>query len=156
MLYGERGKLKCDWCGTINEGCCEGARPVQVCRPKPLVYIDVRPTDMVDVNVWEWVNLYDGLLMDGRVTPVLPCWCLIGAAQLALEFTEWDRHIADLVVCTAFDACLVPSFEHKRIAGGWVVTAASRDTPASRLFRAKGTPVFYGKQALYEWFDSGK
>lgn len=27
----KRGKLVCDWCGTINEGCCEGEKPVAEC-----------------------------------------------------------------------------------------------------------------------------
>jgi hypothetical protein len=120
--------------------------------PKPIVYV-ASPYTKGDpaINTRFQCQIWDELMTDGIVWPVVPLWSHFQHAMFPRPYRDWIDY--DLALLPCYHACLrldatcdvLPDYHISESSGADGEVAA---------FIKMGKPVFYDKQALYEWAKS--
>ena len=118
---------------------------------KPLVYI-ASPYTKGDVamNTHFQCRVFDQLLTDGRVTPIVPLWSHFQHTVIPTPYEDWVDY--DNEIIARCDACVrlnasIPSMHYLQ------VESSGADAEVD-LFLAAGKPVFYSVEALLQWADT--
>lgn len=115
---------------------------------KPIVYI-ASPYTKGDqaINTHFQMRVFDDLMNDGVVWPVVPLWSHFQHATFPRHYQDWIDY--DLALIERYDACLRLNAEFDELK--YRVTESSGADGEVARFKAMGRPVFYNKKALYEW-----
>jgi hypothetical protein len=119
---------------------------------KPFVYIASPYTKGdVAINVRSQMALFDELLSDEVVLPYIPLWSHFQHLLFPRPYQDWIAF--DLAILPRFDALLRVDAEYS---GGLLTYRQSESSGADgevKAFEALGRPVFYRKDALYDWAE---
>lgn len=118
---------------------------------KPIVYI-ASPYTKGDpaINTRCQMAAFHELMDDGLVWPVAPLLSHFLHIFRPRNYRDWIDY--DLAIISTCDACLRIDAEH----GDYLVTESSGADGEVAEFQRQGKPVFYDKELLYAWAESGR
>jgi hypothetical protein len=120
---------------------------------RPVVYIASAYTKGdVAVNTHFQCAMFDRLMTDGKVWPVVPLWSHFQHTVFPRPYTDWIDY--DLALIPRYDACLRLTATCERL-GNYSQADSSGADGEVREFQRLGKPVFYGLEELYQWVDGG-
>ena len=118
---------------------------------KPIVYIASPYTKGdVSVNVHFQCKIFDELMDDGIVVPVVPLWSHFQHTIFPRQYKDWIAY--DLALLCRYDACLRLDVINEKL--NYHQHDSSGADGEVEEFRRLGKPVFFSKSELYEWVNS--
>lgn len=117
---------------------------------RPIVYI-ASPYSKGDpaINTHFQCKIFDQMLNDGRVWPVVPLWTHFQHTVFPRQYKDWIEY--DQALLHLYDACLrlnidMPELDYSE--------SESRGADAEvATFESLNKPVFHSIHQLYEWAD---
>lgn len=115
---------------------------------KPVVYV-ASPYTKGDpaINTHFQCKMFDELLTDGVVLPVVPLWSHFQHLVFPRHYTDWTNY--DLGILHKMDACLRLTARHETL--DYCVSDSSGADGEVAYCREIGVPVFFTIPTLYEW-----
>jgi hypothetical protein len=117
---------------------------------KPVVYV-ASPYTQGDpaINVRFQCLIFDQMLGDGIVLPVVPLWAHFQHTLFPRDYRDWLEY--DLAMIPRYDACLRLDAAHPTL--GYKQSQSSGADSEVELFSQLGKPVFYLLSDCYKWAD---
>jgi hypothetical protein len=115
---------------------------------KPLVFV-ASPYTKGDpaVNVHYQCEVFDRLLSDGVVLPLVPLWTHFQHTVFPRPYLDWVAYDQEILkVC---DCCLRLTATSERL--GYMVSESTGADAEVSAFRSLGRPVFFSIEELYLW-----
>lgn len=118
---------------------------------KPTVYI-ASPYSKGDVamNVHFQCQIFDELLTDGRVLPIVPLWTHFQHLLFPRAYKDWISYDQELL--HLYDCCLRLGATVSRLQ--YEQHESSGADAEVETFERMGKPVFYSKSELYLWVET--
>jgi hypothetical protein len=122
-------------------------------RYRPVVYV-ASPYTQGDpgVNTHSQLAMFDELMNDGYVWPVVPLWSHFQHLVFPRQYQDWIDY--DLAMIPRYDACLRIHAHNQRL--GYCVEESSGADGEVARFKELGKPVFFHKLDLYKWVNPGR
>ena len=115
---------------------------------KPIVYIASPYTKGdVSINVHFQCKIFDELMDDGIVFPVVPLWSHFQHTIFPRQYKDWIAY--DLALLCRYDACLRLDAVNEKL--NYHQHDSSGADGEVEEFKRLGKPVFFSKSELYEW-----
>lgn len=102
------------------------------------------------INTHFQCKVFDELLSDGIVTPIVPLWTHLQHLIFPREYRDWINY--DLEIASLCDCCLRLNAEYRPI--GYVERESSGADNEVREFKRWNKPVFTTIQELYTWVQN--
>lgn len=99
------------------------------------------------INVHFQCEVFDRLLTDGVVVPIVPLWTHFQHTVFPRPYRDWVAY--DQEILKLCDCCLRLSAEHE--VTGYTQSESSGADAEVKAFRALQKPVFFSVDSLYEW-----
>lgn len=118
---------------------------------KPTVYI-ASPYSKGDVamNVHFQCQIFDELLTEGRVLPVVPLWTHFQHLIFPRNYEDWIEY--DQALLRLYDCCLRLKADIPRLS--YEKYDSSGADAEVETFEKMHRPVFYSKDDLYRWAET--
>ena len=117
---------------------------------KPVVFIASPYTKGdVGINTHFQCKIFDRLLTEDRVIPVVPLWTHFQHLIFPRPYADWLRY--DQALLRLYDCCLRLTAVHEEVA--YRQSESSGADAEVETFEAQGKPVFYSIDELYAWLD---
>jgi len=119
---------------------------------KPTVYI-ASPYSKGDpaINTHFQCKVFDQLLTEGRVLPIVPLWSHFQHALFPRPYQDWIDYDQELL--EIYDCCLRLNAELPDI--GYKVHESAGADEEVAIFERMGKPVFYSINSMNKWLDTG-
>ena len=115
---------------------------------RPVVYIASPYTKGdVGINTRFQMQVFDELMNDGIVWPVVPLWSHMQHQTFPRKYTDWIDY--DLALLTRYDALLRLNATYPPL--GYEQKESSGADGEVAFMRKIGKPVFFDKGSLYAW-----
>ena len=117
---------------------------------KPTVFI-ASPYTKGDpaANAHFQCRIFDQLLTDGRVLPVVPLWSHFQHSVFPRAYEDWIDY--DLAMLPLYDCCLRLDAHLPEI--GYSETESSGADGEANRFLELGKPVFHSLEELFKWVE---
>lgn len=122
---------------------------------KPVIYV-ASPYTKGDpaVNTHFQMRMFDRLMNDGVVLPVVPLWTHFQHCAFPRHYKDWIEY--DLALLERYDGCLRLDAAHEFANGEqYIVSESSGADDEVANFEEQGKPVFYSIADLYEAVVAG-
>jgi hypothetical protein len=118
---------------------------------KPVVFV-ASPYSIGDaaINVHFQCAIFDELLSDGRVLPIVPLWTHFQHTVFPRPYSDWIAY--DKEILKLCDCCLRLNAVNEKLQ--YEQSESSGADAEAQAFKALGKPVFFSIAALYEWIGS--
>jgi hypothetical protein len=115
---------------------------------KPVVFVASPYTKGdVAINVHFQCEVFDRLLNDGLVVPLVPLWTHFQHTVFPRPYSDWVAY--DQEILKLCDCCLRLNVEHKQL--NYVQSESSGADAEVEAFRVFQKPVFFAIDGLYGW-----
>lgn len=119
---------------------------------KPVVYV-ASPYSTGDpaINTHFQCQVFDQLLTDGKVWPVVPLWTHFQHVLFPRPYSDWIEY--DKALLRLYDACLRLNATVNRGDLSYSESKSSGADGEVAIFREIKKPVFFSIKDLYSWVD---
>jgi len=120
---------------------------------RPTVYIASPYTKGdVAINTRFQCEIFDRLMTDGRVWPVVPLWSHFQHILFPRDYKDWINY--DLAMLPLYDCCLRLNAVDTKL--GYYQKESTGADGEVNAFMKMGKPVFYSIEELYDWVIAKK
>ena len=118
---------------------------------KPIIYVASPYTKGdVAINVQFQCRIFDQLLTEGLVLPIMPLWAHFQHLLFPRQYKDWIRY--DNALLHLYDGCLRLDVEEPKLC--YTEKESSGADNEVKAFESMDKPVFYSINSLYEWVES--